>query len=287
VLTRRPWWQVVLAPRRRGLTTSRAVRDDSPGTSATVLLGAVGLAGVLVGSTLDAALGTVVMAVSASVPPVVLGGALARSRTALAHEGWQRRRLAGEVAVSDEQIRRLADRIDRSAEQGLDDAAELEQTRRQLRRARVELATSRAVLSGVREDAVRARVAVDAAATTRDAERVRADLAVAEGAAAARLALQTDEAARTTTGEAAGWRPAARVAGQRSFASVDLRVFDAFTEADLADEDAVLDAPVRRGRHVAQLDLAPAAVPVHGAVSAATAPVLRGLPADAQESHVA
>ena len=114
------------------------MRDDSPGTSATVLLGAAGLASVLVGSTLDAALGTVVMAVSASLPPVLLGGALARSRTALAHEGWQRRRLAGEVAVSDEQIRRLADRVDRLADHGLDDAAELERTRRQLRRVRVD-----------------------------------------------------------------------------------------------------------------------------------------------------
>ena len=110
---------------------------------------------------------------------------------------------------------------------------------------------------------------------------------MAEAAAAARLALEADLAARTATGEAAGWRPAARVVGQRSFASVDLRVLDAFTEADLADEDAVLDAPVRRGRHVAQLDLAPAAVPVHRAVTPPTAPGLRGLPADAQEGHVA
>ena len=270
--------------------TSRAVRDDAPGTWATVLLGAAGLAGVLVGSTLDAPLGTVVMAASAVVPAGVLGGALARSRAALAHEGRQRRRLAGEVAASDEQARRLADRVDLLADQGLDDAAELERSRRQLRRARVELATSRALLCGLREDDARASATVEEAATASDGGRTRADLAVAQvaqvtaAAAAAQLALEAD---RTATGEATGWRPAARAVGQRSFASVDLRVFDAYTEADLADEDAVLDAPVRRGRHVAPLDPAPVADPVRGAVTAAVTPVLRSLPRDARESDVA
>ena len=243
-----------------------ASATTSPGTPATVLLTAAGLAGVLVGSTLDAGLGTAVMSVSALVPSVVLGGALARTRTALASESWQRHRLAGEVAVSDEQVRRLADRVDRLADQGVDDAAELERTRRQLRRARVELAGSRAVLAGARDAAARDRAAADqaSAAASRPGppptppappatRPVPGSSAPSPRPQAA--AREADELARTATGEQAAWRPAVRVEGQRSFASVDLRVFDAFTEADLADEDAVLDAPVRRGRHVADLDL--------------------------------
>ena len=236
---------------------SRVRPGPAPGTGATLLLGAAGVAGVLVGSTLDAGLGTAVMAVSAAVPPAVLGGA--RTRTAVADVTRHRHRLAGEVAVADEQMRRLADRIDRLADQGVDDAFELERTRRQLRRARVELAGSRVALAGATEDAARARVAVDAAATALRMERTRADLAVA---AAARLTSEADERAHAAVvagvdgaPAAALWRPAARVVGQRSFASVDLRVFDAFTETDLADEDAVLDAPVRRGRHAAPIDL--------------------------------
>ena len=238
---------------------SRARSDHAPGTGATLLLGAAGVAGVLVGATLDAGLGTAVMAVSAAVPPAVRGGALARTRTAVADVTRHRHRLAGDVAVADEQMRRLADRIDRLADQGVDDAFELERTRRQLRRARVELAGSRVALAGATEDAARARVAVDAAATALRMERTRADLAVAE---AAQLASEADELAHAAVvagvdgaPAAALWRPAARVVGQRSFASVDLRVFDAFTETDLADEDAVLDAPVRRGRHSAPIDL--------------------------------
>jgi hypothetical protein len=250
---------VVLAPRRRGRSLARAVRDDGPVTPATVLLASAGLGGVLAGSTLDGGVGTAVMAVSALVPSAVLAGALARTRTALAHEGRQRHRLAGEVAVSDEQLRRLADRVGRLSDQGVDDAAELERTRLQLRRARVELAGAKAVLAGVREDAARALGAADAARAARDEARARVERAVAEAEAAARAAAEADALVRSAVPEPAGWRPALRVDGQRSFASVDLRVFDAFTEADLADEDAVLDAPVRRGRHVAPLDTEAAA----------------------------
>ncbi len=263
---RRPWWQVVLAPRRRGRAVGGRARTDVPGTPAAVLLVGAGLAGVLVGSTLDAGAGTAVMAVSALVPPVVLGGALARARTALAHETWQRHRLAGELTVTDTQVRRLSDRVGLLADQGVDDAAELERTRRQLRRARVELAGSRGVLAGAREEAATARTAADAAARAaglaRDEARASVERAVAEAAAAVRSAREAAAEALAAAGtlaaagDPAGWRPTARVEGQRSFASVDLRVFDAFTEADMADEDAVLDAPVRRGRHVAELDAA-------------------------------
>ena len=64
---RRPWWRAGLTDRRHGLTRSHAVRDDSPGAPAAALLAAAGLAGVLVGSTLQAGTGTAVMAVSALV----------------------------------------------------------------------------------------------------------------------------------------------------------------------------------------------------------------------------
>ena len=102
-------------------------------------------------------------------------------------------------------------------------------------------------------------VAVDAAETALRGERTRTDLAAAE---VARLASEAGGPAHAAVvagvdgaPAAALWRPAVRVAGQRSVASVDLRVFDAFTETDLAEEDAALDAPARRGRHAAPTDL--------------------------------
>lgn len=244
---------------------SLSARESAPGTAATLLLAASGVAGVLVGSTLDAGTGTAVMATASLVPSVVLGRALGRTRTALGAERWQRHRLAGDVAVSDDQLRRMADRVGLLTDQASDSVAELERTRRQLRRASVELATSRAALAGARAEAARARAALDEVVAARDQARAEADLALAQAEEAARAAARTareaDELARAADAARASgvapldgeaWRPVARVKGQRSFASVDLRVFDAFTEADMADEDAVLDAPVRRGRHVAE-----------------------------------
>jgi hypothetical protein len=232
-------------------------------TTTTFLLAAGGAAGVLAGSTVAGDVGTLVMLASSLVPSVVLGGALHRARTDLAHESWQRHRLAGEVAVSDDQLRRLADRVDTLSDQRQDDGVELERTRRQLRRARVELATSRAVLAGVREEVARSRSALDAATAARDEARAATNLALAEAEAAAEAARRAEAAlARAVDPDRSdAWRPPVRVEGQRSFASVDMRVFDAFLEADMADEDAVLDAPARRGRHAAAPALDPVAVP--------------------------
>lgn len=262
-LTRRPWWQVALSSSRRGRPVSSTAGARLPRTSATVLLAATGAAGVLVGSTLDPSAGSVLMLTSALVPSVVLGGALARARTALERSQHQRHRVAGELAVSDEQLRRLADRLERQTDAAADSAAELERTRRQLRRARVEVATSRAGIAGAREEAARARSAAVQLAAARDEARAAANLAEAEAEAALEAARRAEQALERAgvPDRALPWTAPARVAGQRSFASVDMRVFDAFTEADMADEDAVLDAPARRGRHAAtaQLDLGTAA----------------------------
>lgn len=242
----------------------RPSRRPSASTTSAVLLAAAGVAGVLVGSTLDAGTGTALMVASSLVPSVVLGSALVRARTDLAHESWARHRLAGEIAVSDDQLHRLADRVGSLVDQHSDDTAVLERTRAQLRRARVETATSRAVLAGVREQAARSRSMAEAAVAARDEVRAQADAALAEAEAAAEAARRAEAAlARAGDSQALAelWRPPARVEGQRSFASVDMRVFDAFLEADMADEDAVLDAPARRGRHAADPALAPAAAP--------------------------
>jgi hypothetical protein len=243
-------------------------------TPTTALVAVGGTAGVLVGSTVTGDLGTAMILAASLFPSVVLGGALHRARTALAHESWQRHRLAGEVAVADEQMRRLADRVDTLSDERHDDGAELERTRRQLRRARVEVATSRAVLAGVREEAVRARSAVEAATAARDEARAIANVALAEAEAAAETARRAEAAlARATDPDREdAWRPPVRVEGQRSFASVDMRVFDAFLEADMADEHAVLDAPARRGRHAAEPALDPVAPPAAPASAPRTAP---------------
>ncbi|MFC7162597.1 hypothetical protein ACFQL5_09915 [Aquipuribacter hungaricus] len=265
--------------------------DGGPGTPAAALFVAAGLAGVLAGPTLVAPAGTAVMTASALVPPLLLGGALVRARTALAHERRLRRTVAGELVVTDQQVGRLAGRLagrlDLLADQGMEDAAELERTRRQLRRARVELATSRAVLSGVRADAARDRAAAEeavlaAARSRRDLARAQAALAeavvpdvvvleavvpqaVPSGATLSGVAseapLRVPAAPAPVPTDAPVPAGAPRLpvgagvptprSGRRSFASVDLRVFDAFSEADLEDEDAVLEAPVRRGRHAA------------------------------------
>ncbi len=191
------------------------------------------------------------MAVSAVAPAVVTGRALGRARRALATETRRRHVLAGEVAVADLQLRRMSDRVGALADARADAAAELETARRHLRQVRVELATARGELSGAREDAARARAAAAAAVAAREELRVRLHAARAETAAAT-------EAVRRA--EAAGVPVASRplpIRGQRSFASVDLRVFDAFTEADMGLEDAALDAPARRGRHAADPVLEP------------------------------
>lgn len=227
-------------------------------TPAAVLLGTAGAAGVLVASTLPGDLGTALLLTSGVVPSLILSGALHRTRSALAHTSWQRHRLAGELAVTDEQLRRLADRVDTLSDGQYDDAAELERTRRQLRRARVELATSRAMLSGIREELGRGRSDAAAATAARDEARSLANAAMGEAEAAAETARRAEAALARATGH--GWRAPVRVEGQRSFASVDLRIFDAFAEADMGDEDAVLDAPVRRGRHAASPPLTPVVV---------------------------
>ena len=188
------------------LPCAAEARPALPGTPAAVLLAAAGLAGVLLGSTLDAGAGTAVMA--ASRPGAVASCSAPRSPAPA--PPWPTRAGTGAASParspsSDDQLRRLADRVERLADQGVDDAAELERTRRQLRRARVELAGSRAVLAGAREEAARARTAagppgrrapatrpargrraVAEAAAARDEARARVERAVAEAAAAAR-----------------------------------------------------------------------------------------------------
>ncbi|WP_380169163.1 hypothetical protein [Jannaschia sp. R86511] len=236
------------------------------GIGSVLLLASTGVAGVLVGSTVDAGAGTAIMVGASLLPSAVLGSRLVRARTDLAHESWLRHRLAGEVAVSDDQLRRLADRVEALTDRSSDHAAELERTRVQLRRARVELATSRAVLAGVREQVARARSATQVATASRDDARSLANAARAEAEAAAATARRAEAAlARAEAGVRDPWPAPAQVVGQRSFASVDLRVFDAFAEADLAADDAVLDAPARRGRHAA----GPALDPVADATRAA------------------
>lgn len=222
--------------------------------ASTVLLAAGGLAGVLVGSTLDPGAGTALMVASSVLPPAVLGAALSRTSTDLVEETRHRHRLAGRVAVADEQLSRLGDRVEVLADEAHDRAAETERARAQLRAARVELATSRAALAGVREQATRGRSAVAAAVAARDEARQVANAALVEAEDAVTAARRAEAAlarAEDGTTVAEEWRAPVRVEGQRSFAGVDLRVFDAFVEADMADEHAVLDAPARRGRHAA------------------------------------
>ncbi|MGJ7440813.1 hypothetical protein [Aquipuribacter sp. MA13-6] len=258
-LTRRPWWQVALDPRRRRATLRRRDRPGVGPTSA-LLLTAAGLAGVLVGSSMDPGAGSALMVASSVLPPAVLGTALVRTRTALVHETRHRHRLAGRVAVSDEQLSRMGDRVEHLVDLAHDQTAETQLVRTRLRDVRVELATSRAALAGVREQAARARSAATAAVAARDEARQVANAALARADAAA-LDARRAEVALTRVEEGLlgpdAVRSTPRVDGQRSFASVDMRVFDAFVEADMADEDAVLDAPARRGRHAAAPALDP------------------------------
>ncbi len=229
--------------------------------ASTLLLATGGLAGVLVGSSLDPGAGTALMVASSVLPPAVLGTALVRTRTALVEETRHRHRLAGRVAVSDEQLSRMGDRVETLADQAHDQAAATRLARTQLRAARVELATSRATLAGVREQAARARSATAAAVAARDEARQAANAALARADAAALGARRAEVAlSRLEEGltDPSATRSAPRVDGQRSFASVDMRVFDAFVEADMADEHAVLDAPARSGRHAAAPALDPA-----------------------------
>ncbi len=221
------------------------------------------------------------MAAATLLPAGVLGHALGRARAALVREMARRRRTAADLAVADLRLRALSDRARDLADREADGAAELEATRRRLRRVGVELATSRAVLTATREeltrsraeraaavaalDGTRAALAVadaEAAAARRETEAVREQAAAArreteavrEQAAAALAGLTTAAERSADPGETTA-PPASR--GQRSGASVDLRVFDAFLEAGLGPEDAALDAPVRRGRHAADPALGP------------------------------